>query len=83
MLTEGDTVEELLQLPAPAAALVTLSGGGKVLRGWAPADGTLLWERPLTAGGAPAGPSAALLLGSGETLAVATGNTVQVLSQPT
>ena len=35
-------------LDGPAAAVVTLSGGGATLRAWAAADGALLWEQQLS-----------------------------------
>lgn len=69
-------MDALLHLQPPSAALVTLSGGGKVLRGWATADGALQWEHQLT-GNPLSGPVAVLLL-EGGTLACITGSTVQV-----
>ena len=47
---EGDALDALLLLEAPAGMVVTLSGGGKTLRGWAAGDGALLWEQTVEGG---------------------------------
>ena len=78
MLAEGDSIDGLWHLPPPAAALLTLSGGGKALRAWSAADGSLLWER-LLIGERAAGPAPAqaLLLENGVVVTMTAG-TVQV-----
>ena len=79
VLAEGDAVDYLWHLPAPATALLTLSGGGKAFRAWSAADGALLWERLLIGGGNAEGnaPVRAVLLDSG-VLVTASAGTVQV-----
>lgn len=47
---EGDALDALLLLEAPAGMVVTLSGGGTTLRGWAAGDGALLWEQTVDGG---------------------------------
>ena len=79
VLAEGDAVDYLWHLPAPATSLLTLSGGGKALRAWSAADGALLWER-LLIGGRNArehAPVRAVLLDSG-VLVTAKAGDVQV-----
>ena len=47
VLDEADGVDALAWA---GGALVSLSGGGRMLRAWAPADGALLWESQVFSG---------------------------------
>lgn len=50
ILAPGDGVDALVLLRRPAA-VVTLSGGGAVVRAWQAGDGLLLWDRAVCAPG--------------------------------